>query len=115
MNYINWGIIATGALTIILVALQDRSSGAGGVFGSGDAGGFYQTRRGVEKVLFILTVSLIAIFVGLSILNLTRFGAPTPATPKIGDIKVEAESGSLVEVGSVTTKPADNPASSTAK
>ena len=97
MAYINWIIIGTAVLTIVLVALQDRSGGVGGAFGGGDVGGFYQRRRGVERFLFGLTVVCIAVFMGISLLNLTRFGRQaepnvivTPQEiPEVGDIQVE--------------------------
>lgn len=106
MSYISWGIIGTAILTIILVALQDRSSGVGGAFGSSDAGGFYQRRRGVERFLFGLTIIMMTGFVSMSLLNLTRFGrgpiapeaAPQAEDIQLGDIQVETSDGSTVKV-----------------
>lgn len=54
---------------IVLVLLQERSSGAGGVFG-GSGGEFYQTRRGFEKGLFAVTIILIALYAGTAFLHL---------------------------------------------
>ncbi len=54
---------------IILILFQERSSGVGGIFG-GSEGGFYQTRRGLEKAIFISTIVLMIIFGILSLLNL---------------------------------------------
>jgi protein translocase SecG subunit len=54
---------------IVLILLQERSSGLSGVFG-GDNAGFYQTRRGIEKIIFTSTVVLVCVFLGLSLLNL---------------------------------------------
>ena len=116
MAYINWIIIGTAVLTIVLVALQDRSGGVGGAFGGGDVGGFYQRRRGVERFLFGLTIVCIAVFMGISLLNLTSLGrkaGPTivPNTqeiPEIGDIQVEttpvdgSADGSDVKIERVT-------------
>jgi protein translocase SecG subunit len=62
-------------LSLILIAsilLQQSSAGVGGALGGGDGGGLYNTRRGFEKFLFILTIvigitfiisSFIAIFI----------------------------------------------------
>jgi protein translocase SecG subunit len=50
---------------IILIAMQNRSSGLSTVFGG--SGGIVQTRRGVEKWLFFTTIAFIVLFVGLSI------------------------------------------------
>ncbi|MEK7611902.1 MAG: preprotein translocase subunit SecG [Patescibacteria group bacterium] len=55
---------------IVLILLQERSSGSGGLFaGSGD-GGFYHARRGLEKIMFNTTVVLVGLFALLSIANL---------------------------------------------
>lgn len=58
-------------LLIILILLQERSSGLSGILG-GDAGGnsFYQTRRGLEKIVFWTTIILAAAFAILSLANL---------------------------------------------
>ena len=62
--------IAVSVILIFLVLLQDPSD-TGGVFGSGaDFGGFYQTRRGLEKFVFGTTIVFTILFVILAILNL---------------------------------------------
>jgi protein translocase SecG subunit len=72
MSLITIGQTVTAILVIILVLLQDRSSGVGGAFGGGGDGGgeFYQRRRGMERIFFIATIVLTALFALLSILNL---------------------------------------------
>ena len=53
------------ALSVILVAtilLQQSDASAGGVFGGGDTGGLYHTRRGFEKFLFYATIVVAALF-----------------------------------------------------
>lgn len=80
MYLITIGIIISAALTIGLVLIQDRSSGVGGAFGGGE-GTVYQTRRGVERFVFIATIVLVIAFSGLSILNIyfrERIAASTP-------------------------------------
>lgn len=62
-------IVSIAVIIIGLVLLQDRSSGAGGLFGSGGEN-FYQKRRGMEKIFFTLTAILIVAFVALLIWNL---------------------------------------------
>ncbi len=63
--------IAVSFALIILVAIQEQSADAPGAFGGlGGAGGFYQTRRGLEKFLFGATIVLIAAFIALAALNL---------------------------------------------
>lgn len=60
-------IIVSIAL-IVLILLQERSAGLSGIFGG--EGGFYQTRRGLEKMIFIGTIVLTAVFLGLAVLQL---------------------------------------------
>lgn len=62
-------IVSIALIIIGLVLLQDRSSGAGGLFGSGGEA-HYQKRRGMEKIFFSLTAVLIVVFVALLIWNL---------------------------------------------
>lgn len=61
--------LVVSLLLIVLILLQERSSATSGIFGSG-AGGFYQTRRGAEKAIFIATVVLTIVFAGLAIASL---------------------------------------------
>jgi protein translocase SecG subunit len=69
MNILTLAQIIVSIAIVVLVLLQERSSGAGGIFGGGE-GGFYQTRRGLEKVIYIATLILIAVFVALALVNL---------------------------------------------
>jgi preprotein translocase subunit SecG len=56
------------AITIIvLVLLQAKGGGLGGIFG-GD-GGVYRTRRGVEKTLYQATIGLTIIFFIMSLIS----------------------------------------------
>jgi protein translocase SecG subunit len=52
-------------LLTISILLQNRGSGLSSAFG-GDFGGYY-TKRGMEKFLFYLSMSLGVVFIGLSI------------------------------------------------
>jgi len=70
MNYINIAQIAISVIIVGLILLQERESGLSGLFGGGDMGGVYQARRGLEKGIFIATIVLAVIFVGLSIASL---------------------------------------------
>ncbi len=81
MTLITIGIIVSAAITIGLVIIQDRSSGVGGAFGGGE-GSVYQTRRGMEKFVFIATIVSIITFSGLSILNL-YIREHSPAAPVV--------------------------------
>lgn len=61
--------IIISAVLVVLILLQERSAGLSGIFG-GEGGGFYQTRRGLEKIIFFSTIALLVIFVGLAIYQL---------------------------------------------
>jgi len=62
--------IIVSIILIVLVLLQDRSSGLSGILGGSNIGAAYETRRGLEKVIFWLTIVMGAIFAGLAIVNL---------------------------------------------
>lgn len=64
-------LIAQVIVSVILVGtilLQAQGSGLGTTWGGG--GETYHTRRGVEKVVFILTIVGVIAFAALSIANL---------------------------------------------
>jgi len=60
--------IITGIVLIVFVLLQQRGASLGAAFG--ESGGFYATRRGMEKKFFWGTIIFGAIFVILALLNL---------------------------------------------
>ncbi|MDD5486422.1 MAG: preprotein translocase subunit SecG [Dehalococcoidales bacterium] len=60
-------IIISVALIAVLL-LQVRGGGLGGIFGQADT--VYRTRRGIEKVLFNLTVILTILFIAVALLIL---------------------------------------------
>ena len=53
---------------VVLILLQERSAGLSGIFGG--EGGFYQTRRGLEKIIFRSTILLAALFMIIAIIQL---------------------------------------------
>lgn len=61
--------IIVSILLIALILLQERSSGLSGILGGGGEG-FYQTRRGLEKIIFGATIVLAIAFAGLALANL---------------------------------------------
>ena len=71
MDLLTLAQLAVSVLVIILILLQERSSAGGlsGILGSGD-NSFYQTRRGMERGLFLATIVLVISFAGLALLNL---------------------------------------------
>lgn len=52
--------IVLGIALVILVVLQSKGTGLGSTFG-GDMG-FYGTKRGAEKMLFVLTIIIATLF-----------------------------------------------------
>lgn len=70
--FISIAQIVISIVLIILVLLQERSSGLSGIFGGGESE-FYSQRRGMERIIFISTIVLTVIFAILSLLNLTTF------------------------------------------
>lgn len=63
--------LLVSVLLIIFILLQQRGTALGSAFGGGD-GGFYATRRGVQKKIFWATVVLGILFIVLAILNLLQ-------------------------------------------
>ena len=59
--------VIVSTLLIIVILLQAKGSGLSTVFGG--EGGFYRSKRGVEKLFVYLTIALTIIFLILSILQ----------------------------------------------
>ncbi|MGA7172392.1 MAG: preprotein translocase subunit SecG [Candidatus Dormiibacterota bacterium] len=59
-------------LVIITILLQTpKSSGLGGTIGGGtDMGGGYRTRRGLEKVLFRVSIWLVVVFALVAVVQI---------------------------------------------
>ena len=69
--YLNLALIIVSISLIIMVVLQSRGIGLGGL-GGGDFGGSgYHVRRGVERLIFNITIGLSVTFFVLAILNVT--------------------------------------------
>lgn len=61
--------IIVSVILIVFILIQQRGTALGSAFG-GEGGGFYGTRRGIQKKLFWATVVLGALFIILALLNL---------------------------------------------
>jgi len=61
-RYFQIALIATSIALIASVVLQNKGVGLGGLTGS-DFGGVFSARRGIEKLLFQITIALAIIFV----------------------------------------------------
>lgn len=60
--------IIVSTVIVILTLFQGKGGGLGSAWGN--AGGGFQTRRGLEKALLRVTAFLIFVFLVLSIINL---------------------------------------------
>lgn len=68
LKYLDIIQVVISVLLIAGVLLQSRGSGLSSIFGGG--GEFFQTKRGLEKGIFIATIILAIIFLGLGLLRL---------------------------------------------
>ncbi|MFH1462108.1 MAG: preprotein translocase subunit SecG [bacterium] len=60
--------LAVAVILIVLILLQQRGSALGSAFGQ--EGGFYATRRGIQKKIFGATIAFGALFITLALLSL---------------------------------------------
>lgn len=67
-TYLNISQIVLAIALTMVVLFQVRGGGLGGIFGQ--PGTVYRTRRGVEKLLFQLTIVLVSVFIAISVLTL---------------------------------------------
>lgn len=65
-TYIDIALIISSIALIASVVLQSKGAGLGGFTGQ-DTGGVFTARRGVEKVLFRITIGLSVVFFVLAI------------------------------------------------
>jgi preprotein translocase subunit SecG len=64
--FFNVALIITSIALIVSVILQSKGAGLGGLTGA-DTGGIFTARRGIEKILFWVTVGLSVLFFVLTI------------------------------------------------
>ncbi|MCX6759669.1 MAG: preprotein translocase subunit SecG [Candidatus Nealsonbacteria bacterium] len=67
-QYLPLAQIIVSVLLVVLILLQQRGTALGSAFGQG--GGFYATRRGIQKKILWLTIVCGVLFILLAILNL---------------------------------------------
>lgn len=67
-TYLDIALIITSIALIVSVILQSKGAGLGGLTG-GDTGGIFTARRGIEKVLFYVTIGLSVLFFILAIVT----------------------------------------------
>lgn len=66
-TYLSIAQIVLSIALILIILLQVRGGGLGGIFGQPDT--VYRTKRGVEKTLFQLTIALVVIFIILALIS----------------------------------------------
>jgi preprotein translocase subunit SecG len=67
-TYLNVAQIILSIALVLVVLLQVRGGGLGGIFGQPDS--VYRTKRGVERTLFQLTIALVVLFIVISLIAL---------------------------------------------
>ncbi len=65
---LNVAIIIVSIALIASVLLQSKGVGLGGLAG-GDTGGVYTQRRGIEKVMYYITIALSVVFLLLALIS----------------------------------------------
>ncbi|MBK8419403.1 preprotein translocase subunit SecG [Candidatus Villigracilis saccharophilus] len=65
-NFLNIALIITSVGLILSIILQSKGAGLGGLTGA-DTGGVFTARRGIERILFWVTIGLSVTFFGLVI------------------------------------------------
>ncbi|MEE8318973.1 MAG: preprotein translocase subunit SecG, partial [Dehalococcoidales bacterium] len=66
--YLNIAQIVLAVTLILIILLQVRGGGLGGIFGQADS--VYRTRRGLEKTMFQMTIALAVIFITVALISL---------------------------------------------
>lgn len=71
---LNLAMIVTSFTLMVVILLQSRGAGLGGLTGGEYGGAGYHVRRGVERLLFQVTIVLSFVFFVLAILNVVLIG-----------------------------------------
>ena len=61
--------IILSVAVILFILLQVRGAGLGSAFGSSNTSSTFKTRRGVEKLLFNITVVFVVLFAAVSLIG----------------------------------------------
>lgn len=69
-SYLPLAQIIVAILLVVFILLQQRGTALGSAFGQEGGGGFYGTRRGIQKKIFWASCVLGALFIILAFLNL---------------------------------------------
>ena len=66
-TYLNVAQLVLSIALILVILIQVRGGGLGGIFGQPDT--VFRTKRGVERTLFQLTIVLVVLFIIISIVS----------------------------------------------
>jgi preprotein translocase subunit SecG len=72
--YLKLAMTVVSIAMIVVILLQSRGAGLGGLSGGDYGGGGYHVRRGVERLLFNVTIGLSVVFFALAIVNVILIG-----------------------------------------
>ncbi len=67
--YVNIVQIILSVALVAAIILQSKGAGLGGLSGGSEGGGVFRARRGVEKLLFNITIGLSVAFFATAIIN----------------------------------------------
>lgn len=67
-NIFNISQFTLSIILIIIILLQQKGAGLSGIFGG--SGNVYSTKRGIDKILFYLTIAVAILFFGLSMVRI---------------------------------------------
>jgi preprotein translocase subunit SecG len=74
-TYLNIALVIVSVALIAVILLQSREAGLGGLGGGADMGGAgFHVRRGIERLLYNVTIILSAIFFILALVTVTLVG-----------------------------------------
>lgn len=73
-TYLNIAQIIISLALIVVILLQTRRGGLGGSVFGGTSNAIYQTRRGLERTLFNITVGLSVAFFVITLINVIVVG-----------------------------------------
>ena len=90
--------IAVAVLIGLAILLQQKGQGLSGAFGG--EGGFYRTKRGLEKILLILTIILAILFLGIGLFRIS-LSPTTPLSDQQSNVTEPAINGNSISIPSV--------------
>lgn len=71
---LNLAMIIVSVALIAIILLQSRGAGLGGLTGGDYGGSGFHVRRGIERLLFNVTIGLSLLFFVLAVLNVMLLG-----------------------------------------